>query len=84
MSNTTSRISPEVRARAVRRVLDNEQEHSYRWATVPSIAEKIGCTAQTLNQWMKKGEMDSCARRHAHEGAEKLRTAQERENRELR
>ena len=62
MSNTTNRFSPEVRARAVRLVLDHEGEHPSRWGAVSSIAAKIGCTAQTLNEWVKKAEVDSGVR----------------------
>lgn len=50
-SKTTNKFSPEVRARAVRMVLDHASEHPSRWAAVTSIAAKIGCTPQTLHHW---------------------------------
>src|SRR3954454_10236958 len=58
-SKTTNKFSPEVRTRAVRMVLDHEGEHASRWAAVMSIATKIGCTPQTLNEWVKKADVDS-------------------------
>ena len=54
---TTNKFSPEVRARAVRMVLDHASEHPSRWAAVTSIAAKIGCTPQTLHDWVKKAEV---------------------------
>ena len=49
-----------------------------------SIAAKIGCTPQTLHDWVKKAEIDSGQRTGVPtEMAEKLK-ALERENRELR
>ncbi len=84
MSKTTNKFSPEVRARAVRMILDHERDHPSRWAAVVSIADKIGCAPQTLHEWVKKVEVDSGKRAGVPtDTAEKLK-ALEREVRELR
>ncbi len=83
-NKTTNKFSPEVRARAVRMVLDHEGEYSSRWSAIVSISVKIGCVAQTLNEWVKKAEVDGGRRAGVStETAEKIK-ALERENRELR
>lgn len=65
-------------------VLDHEHEHTSRWATLVSIAGKIGCTAQTLHQWVGRAEHDSGRKPGLTTNvAAKLKTL-ERENRELR
>ncbi|QFT96745.1 Transposase [Roseovarius sp. THAF8] len=84
MSKTTNKYSPEVRERAVRMVLDNPGQHESRWSAILSVSSKIGCAAQTLNEWIKKAEVDSGKRAGVTtEMTERLK-ALERENRELR
>ena len=78
------KYAPEVRERAVRMLREHEHEYPTRWAAIESIAGKIGCTAQTLLDWVKKAEIDSGKRAGVPtDMAEKLK-AVERENRELR
>src|SRR3982074_2273554 len=83
-SKTTNKFSPEVRSPAVRMVLDHEGEHASRWAAVVSIAAKIGCTPQTLNEWVKKAEVDSGRKPGPTTDIAAKMKALERENRELR
>ena len=75
-----SRYSQEVRERAVRMVREHEQEHRSRWAAICSIAEKIGCTPQTLQTWVRKTEPTQIA---AASDAARLKQL-ERENAGLR
>ena len=79
-----SRFSPEVRERAVRMVLEHQEEHDSQWAAIVSIAEKIGCSAETLRHWVRQAERDQ-GRRPGLTTEERQRLKQlEREVFELR
>jgi transposase len=79
-----TKFSPEVRTRAVRMVTEHEAAHDSQWAAITSIAEKIGCTAETLRKWVRQAERDAGQRPGlTTEERERLKKL-ERENFELR
>src|SRR2546422_132889 len=79
-----SGFSLEVRERAVRLVLAQQDAHDSQWAAIESIAGKIGCTAETLRKWVRQRERDD-GQRAGLATDERLRLRElERENRELR
>jgi len=79
-----SKFSPEVRDRAVRLVREQRGEHPSLWAAVESIAPKIGCTGQTLLDWVKREEIDNGERGGVSISERERLKALERENKELR
>lgn len=79
-----NRYSPEVQERAVRMVHEQESAHSSRWATIVSIAEKIGCTPETLRNWVHRSEIDSGQRAGMTSSERDELKALKRENRELK
>ena len=95
-SNMANRYSPEVRARAVRMVLEHRSSYETQGAAIAAIALKIGCIPQTLGIWVRQAEKDSGMRdgvtsdeRDRSEplcaiGSRTMASALEREVRELR
>jgi transposase len=80
----SNKFSPEVRERAVRMVQEHRSDYPSLWAAIESIAPKIGCVPQTLNEWVKRVEIDTGVR-DGVTSAEAQRVKElERELKELR
>lgn len=80
-----TRFSPEVRQRAVRMVLESQNEYDSQWAALSSIAPKIGCTPETLRTWLRQYERDTGGGDGGLSTTERQRLKElEREVRELR
>jgi len=84
MTEKKKRFSPEVKQRAVRMVFEHQSQHSSQWAAIGSIAGKIGCSAQTLCNWVRQAERDSGQRDGMMSSERERLKALERENRELK
>jgi transposase len=80
----SNRFSPEVRERAVRLVQEHRGEYPSLWATVESIAPKMGCVPSTLLDWVKQSEVDAGARPGTTTAEHERVKALEREVKELR
>jgi transposase len=79
----TNKFSPEVRERAVRMVQEQRGEYPSLWA-IESIAPKIGCVPQTLNEWVKRAEVDAGTREGVTTAEAQRVKELEREVKELR
>jgi transposase len=81
---TQKRYSPEVRERAVRMVFEHSGEHGSQWEAISSIASKIGCSAETLRNWVRQAERDKGLRAGLTTDERARLKELEREVRELR
>ena len=84
MTKRTPPYSPEIRERAVRMVFDHQGEHASQYEAIRSIAQKIGCSGETLRNWVRQAERDQGQRANSTTDERKRIKALERENRELR
>ena len=80
----SNKFSPEVRERAVRMVQEHRGEYPSLWAAIESIAPKIGCVPQTLNEWVKRDEVDNGQREGLATSEREQLKALQREVKELR
>ena len=78
------RYSQEVRERAVRMVVEHEGDYASQWEAIRSIAEKIGCSPESLRKWLRRTEVDSGSRSGVTSDERARMKDLEKENRELR
>ena len=65
-------------------VFEHTEEHSSQWATIQSIAGKIGMSPETLRKWVRQAERDGGLRPGLTSDERSRLKELERENRELR
>lgn len=78
-----NKYSQEVRERAVRLFRESVADHPSEWAAMQSVASKIGCTTETLRNWVRRSEVDAGARAGISTSERERMKALEREVREL-
>lgn len=79
-----TRYPVEVRERAVRLVVEHRDEYETKWAAITSVAEKFGCSAETLRGWVRQAEVDGGLRAGTSTAEAQRIKELERENKELR
>jgi transposase len=84
MSKKSNQFSPEVHERAVRMVREHRDEYPSLWAAIESIAPKIGCVPQTLQEWVKRDQINTGVREGITTSEREQMKALEREVKELR
>ena len=78
------KFSAEVRERAVRMVFEQQGNHESQWAAIVSVAEKLGCTAETLRKWVRQAERNTGQRPGLTTSERERMKELEREVRELK
>jgi transposase-like protein len=64
--------------------MDKVKDDEPTWPSIVSVAEKIGCTAETLRRWVRQAERDAGKREGLSTDERAKLKALEKENRELK
>ena len=59
MTRRNQHYPPELRERAVRMVLEHQDEYGSQWEAICSVAEKLGPTAETVRKWVNQADVDA-------------------------
>ena len=65
-------------------VFEHQSDHDSQWATMSSVASKIGCTPETLRKWVRQAERDQGRREGMTTDDRERLKGLEREVKELR
>jgi transposase len=65
-------------------VIEHKGDYASQWEAIRSIAEKIGCSPESLRKWLRRTEIDSGSRSGVTSDERARMKDLERENRELR
>jgi transposase-like protein len=84
MGRRQGKFPAEMRERAVRLVFEQQEKHESQWAAIVSVAEKLGCTAETLRKWVRQAEKDTGHRPGLTTNERERMKELEREVRELK
>jgi transposase len=79
-----SKFPAEMRERAVRLVFEQQGSHESQWATIVSVAEKLGCSTEALRKWVRQSERDTGQRPGLTTNERERMKELEREVRELK
>jgi transposase len=82
--NRQARYPQEMRERAVRLVLEHQDEYDSQWAAITSVATKLGMTPETLRKWVRRAEIDEGQRPGLTTSERERLKELEKENKELR
>ncbi len=74
----------EMKERGIRLVLEQSGSYPSQWAAIQSIADKLGCTPETLRIWVRQAERDHGKRAGLTTDERGRLKDLERENRELK
>lgn len=67
------RYSAEVKERAVRLVQDSLADHNSEWSAICSIARKVGCSPETLRNWVRKSNGAAAKNQTTEADAERIK-----------
>ncbi len=65
-------------------VIEHEGDYASQWEAIRSIAEKIGCSPESLRKWLRRTEVDSGSKPGVTSDERARMKDLEKENRELR